>query len=228
MNGIRFFPKNKNKLAFLSNPIDRMFAIMDRYVDDHKATRCLDLPYHYNERATLSILAGAIWRSDDNNLVLEEFRTDKKWTEGNYKGRQDIWFRASGQACYGEAKQEWIPLYRVRDDVNKLLSVLEQETEAGQQALPTVRVPERPDLGLGILFVTPYILKTNIATAQENLTSHHKALAEGLQEWCKQKGFHVLWARYVRAELLEESGCYEWSDGQTGSCPSLDTLICTR
>jgi hypothetical protein len=205
-----------------------MFAIMDRYVDDQKARGGVDVPYHYNERATLGILAGAIWRNDESNLVLEEFRTEKKWTEGDYKGRQDIWFRVSGQACFGEAKQVWIPLYRVREDVSKLLAVLEQETNAVQQALPTALVPERPNIGLGILFVTPSILKANIATAQNNLTRHHEAIAEGLGRWCEQKGFHILWARYVRADLLQESGCYQWSDGQIGSCPSLDTLICTR
>jgi hypothetical protein len=227
MNRITFYPTGKNKLDFLSVPIEKMFTIMDRFVEDNKAIGRVDVPYHYNERATLSLLAGAIWRSDENNFVFEEFRTEKKRAEVVYKGRQDIWFRVSGQACYGEAKQQWIPLYRVRNDVNKLLSVLEQEMKAARQALPTIPTLELPAFGLGILFVTPYILKTNISVAHDNLTKHQKALEEGLGRWCDQTGSQVLWARYVREELLHESGCYRWSTGETGSCPSLDTLICT-
>jgi hypothetical protein len=227
MNRITFYPRKKNKLGFLAGHVQTMFSIMDRYVDYHKASGCIDLPYHFNERATLSILAGAIWRGDENSLVLEEYRTDKRSTEGNYKGRRDVWFHVSGHTCYGEAKQLWIPLYRPRNDLNQLLAVLEQETNSAQQALPDVPNAERPEFGLGILFVTPSILKAHIAIAQVNLTKHHKALAEGLCLWCERKGYHVLWARYVRADLLQESGCYEWSNGQIGTCPSLDTLICT-
>jgi hypothetical protein len=223
MRGVSFFPQ-KNRLTFLSRTMETMFSLIDAYVDFHSGEGLIDVPYHYNERATLSILAGALWRSDPANLVLEEYRTDKSWTEGSYKGRQDIWFRAAGNECYGEAKQQWIPLFRPRAELGALLSVLGQEASAARQNLGT---PNARRLPLGILFVVPYILKTNIEHAQDNLTKHYGILEAALGPWCQNEGCQVLWARYSRDELFKEAGCQPWSDGRSGSCPSLDTLLCT-
>jgi hypothetical protein len=86
---------------------------------------------------------------------------------------------------------------------------------------------KQTEIGVGILFVTPYILQANISSAEANLSNHHQVLAAGLEDWCEQTKFQVLWARYVRAELLQESGCCEWVDGKISSCPGLDMLICT-
>jgi hypothetical protein len=228
MKQITFYPKRRNKLAFLSRPIEEMFGIMDHYVDDQKESGGTDFPYHYNERATLSIFAGALWRSDDANLVLEEFGTEKKGAAGDYKGRQDIWFRASSHSCIGEAKQKWVRLNRVREDITQLLGALEQELHAAQKAIPTVPAPERPELAVGILFVTPWILQAHIDAAADNLSKLHQSLAANLEIWSQRTKSHVLWASYTREELLQERGCYEWGDGRIGSCPSLDTLICTQ
>jgi hypothetical protein len=226
MKKITFYPKSRNKLAFMSRPIVEMFGIMDHYVDDQMASGGTDFPYHYNERATLSIFAGALWRSDDANLVLEEFGTEKKGADGDYKGRQDIWFRASGHSCFGEAKQKWIRLNRAREDITQLVRALEQELQAAQKAIPTVPTPT--DVAVGILFVTPWILQAHIDAAADNLNKLHQSLAANLELWSQRTKAHVLWARYTREELLQYSGCYEWGDGRTGSCPSLDTLICTQ
>jgi hypothetical protein len=224
---IRLYPECDNALSFLSGPMKEMFAIMDRYVDDHKSDGYVDMPYHYNERATLSILAGAIWRSDANNLVLEEFGTQKKWSEGEYRGRRDIWFRASGRRCFGEVKQEGPQLSRRRTNIAKLLNVLQIETQTVQQALSNVPAPERPEIGLGILFIAPWALQANIMNAEERLDKYHRALESGLELWCGQNELQVLWASYIRPDLLKETGCTEWRDGKKVSCPCLDTLICT-
>jgi hypothetical protein len=82
-----------------------MFGIMDRYIEAYNDPDEPDRPFFYNERATLSLWAGGIWQSNRENLVLEEYRSDKVSLSGKYTGRCDIWFRAEGQSCSAEAKQ---------------------------------------------------------------------------------------------------------------------------
>lgn len=224
---IRFFPERGNKLSFLDRPITTMFGIIDRYVADQVHSGCFDLPYHHTERATLSLFAGALWRSHPDNLVLEEFGTEKTWESAGYRGRRDIWFSASGHNCFGEAKQEWANLSAGSTEIDSSLVTLEEETIAAIQALSTSSTSNRSEMGLGILFTTPYVLKSRIVKAASGLNRRHKELESRLATWYIEKKFHILWATYVRSELLEEAGCYEWYDGQLGSCPCLDTLICT-
>lgn len=70
-----------------------------------------DAPWWYNERASLSIFAGAIWRS--GGYVIEEHATDKAIRRGavgrprHSRGRGDIYFRFSRKHYIGEAKQLW-------------------------------------------------------------------------------------------------------------------------
>jgi hypothetical protein len=222
MHEIRLFPKRDNKLGFLCPCIETMFATIDAYIDYHCQTDQLDVPYGYNERATLSILAGAIWRNHPSNLVLEEFSMEKSWSKASYKGRQDIWFRVSKRECFGEAKQQWIPLSKVRTEAESYLAILESETSLAKQNL---RNPKK--IALGILFLVPSIRIGKIEHARKNLEQHYKVLESAVGPWCEKQEYEVLWGKYSRDQLLEEKGCSEWSDGTFGSCPSLDTLICT-
>lgn len=223
MAEITLHPKSNNKLAFLVGSVQTMFNIIDGYIEYHRDLKSFDVPYHYNERATLSIFAGAIWRSHPDNYVLEEFCTDKSGTDLCYRGRQDIWFRMSGQSCCAEAKQLWIPLYRTRKTADRLFTVVRQELAAAETNLPKGSA-DRP---LGILFAVPYILETNISDARDHLQLHHDVLARELDPWCARERCHMLWGKYVCEELLEKDACYEWTDGHVGSCPSVDILICS-
>jgi hypothetical protein len=229
MHNIGLYPANNNKLTFLIPAIKMMFGIIDRYINDYSSPGKVDVPYHYNERATLSIFAGAIWLADPSNLVLEEFRTEKKWTESCYKGRQDLWFRASGVECYGEVKQLWIPFNRVLiPQTGKILARLRKEADAAHQNLPAPSSPTSGAIAIGILFLVPYVLKRHIGRARDNFNKQKDDLQAVLNSWCEAEKAQVLWGQICRQELLEEQGCYAWSDGQMGSCPSLDVLICTR
>ncbi|HSD83524.1 MAG TPA: hypothetical protein VLG46_06690 [Anaerolineae bacterium] len=67
------------------------------------------MPWWYNERESVGILAGAIWKYG-GDWVLEEFGTDKlagPSKEKTFPCRCDIAFGVDGQDFWGEAKQCW-------------------------------------------------------------------------------------------------------------------------
>ena len=72
-----------------------------------------DAPWWYNERASLSLLAGAVWKC--GGWVFEEFSTKRRTatTKGKYEkylGRCDIMFGVGRDQFIGEAKQCWLVL----------------------------------------------------------------------------------------------------------------------
>jgi hypothetical protein len=75
--------------------------VLDAY---RKANDSQDVAYWYNERATLSTLAGALWLS--GGLVLEEYCTTRG-SDGpdSGAGRTDLWCRLEGAEYTVEAKQ---------------------------------------------------------------------------------------------------------------------------
>src|SRR5262249_37726814 len=93
---VMHYPKTSSSLVFLEPALRTMFSIMDDYLNRFNRPGEPDRPYFYNERATLSVFAGGIWRSDPKNLVLEEHIAQKQGPAGTYKGRFDIWFEAAG------------------------------------------------------------------------------------------------------------------------------------
>jgi len=69
-----------------------------------------DVPWWYNERASLSIFAGAVWRC--SGWAFEEFAVAKQVATPGRKrsehgGRCDINFVVDGQEYVAEAKQAW-------------------------------------------------------------------------------------------------------------------------
>src|SRR5229473_2758087 len=105
LTGLRYFPKKGKGLVFLSPSVHAMFTIVNDYLTQYDSEELPDRPYFYNERATLSLLAGGIWKSDQSNLVLEEYCSPKVGESGNYRGRFDVWFRTADKSCSCEAKQ---------------------------------------------------------------------------------------------------------------------------
>src|SRR5689334_19566240 len=63
-----------------------------------------DAPWWYNERASLSLLAGAVWLC--GGTAFEEYAADKKHLGKRirYRGRSDIYFFLGGKHYMAEAK----------------------------------------------------------------------------------------------------------------------------
>lgn len=71
-----------------------------------------DAPWWYNERASLSQLAGAIWLQ--RGWVFEEYSASKKHDTGHYPGRVDLMFECGDIKAVAEAKQIWPSLVTVK------------------------------------------------------------------------------------------------------------------
>ena len=75
---------------------NKMILEWHRVIEDYGRLVGDDAPYWYNERANISILAGAAWRS--GKLALEEFGHEKSDKKGQYRGdrwmgRCDLWLK---------------------------------------------------------------------------------------------------------------------------------------
>jgi hypothetical protein len=142
-------PQNSD-IAFLSPIISEFSLILDQYIQDYPK----DIPYSYNERATLSILAGAIWRSSNKNIVFEEYvvKKEKEKESIKYKGRRDIWFRIHDKVkdkiieFRGEAKQKWGKF----DSIN-----IKELLEIARKELKSIDKPKPDDKVIGIVFKVP-------------------------------------------------------------------------
>ena len=115
-----------------------------------------DAPWWYNERAILSLFAGAVWKS--KGWAFEEYSTSKKFvtTQGRgakaYGGRGDLAFWAKGgnyaleaKVCQPSLSVGGTPLETVRGALKEACSDVR-------------RSPVRGWLPLGIVFVAPAIV----------------------------------------------------------------------
>lgn len=110
-----------------------------------------DAPWWYNERASVSFLAGAVWKY--GGWAMEEFSADKLSAERRkkkYSGRCDIAFGIDGHDFWGEAKQCWPALdgKNTIDMVMANLALAVDQVRAGKM---------RGYKGLAITFVAPKV-----------------------------------------------------------------------
>lgn len=113
-----------------------------------------DAPWWYNERASLSIFAGAIWKSGGS--AFEEFSSTKdNGIDQTYSGRCDIEFGVGRSEFMGEAKQCWINL---DEDWRENIKEVHSSIDAARRDV--LQVPLwRNHSRLGIVFVVPSISK---------------------------------------------------------------------
>ncbi len=90
------------KLRSIRPILESWLSVQDEYFIQTK-----EYSWLYKERASISILAAAVWKS--GNVALEEYSTIKGATDGTIKkGRCDIYFTAGKEGFAGEAKHVWI------------------------------------------------------------------------------------------------------------------------
>lgn len=132
------FPSGDKKIKSLKPCLDTWTKMMwDRDGWEWKnedGNPIRDAPWWYNERASVSLFAGAIWKN--GGWVTEEFvvqRSDSAKTSeegGKRCGRCDISFEVGKLKVIAEAKQAWPPITRPRCYAaavrNKLMEAAEE------------------------------------------------------------------------------------------------------
>lgn len=131
-----------------------------------------DASFLYNERANVSLLAGAAWRC--GMIALEEFSHEKAQEDDSdapdadikskdkvvKSGRCDLWMMgASGKDEIVEAKINWLSLdnQKLQEVASKYLS------NACKDAIKTISARDIPDTkGIGVLFLPVYLKVSKI------------------------------------------------------------------
>ena len=128
-----------------------------------------DVPWWYNERASLSVLAGAAWRS--KGIAFEEYSDRKRFRSKradssfrSYAGRVDIYIEINRHYFIGEAKSCWptIPT-RSRNQsqyIERFLTAAKRDIRKS-----------RPDgqRRLAIVFVSPIVSRKRKGSIQKHI-----------------------------------------------------------
>lgn len=140
-----------------------------------------DAHWSYRERAHISMLAAAIWRT--GGVALEEYGTKKTRSKKLYSGRCDLCFKLrksrQAQGYIAEAKHYHIRLPKL----DGLRLTLERAKESALQNLTSVTTGE---IGLGVVFLTfrargPKADGVGLAVAE--LQKLHKELKSHSTAW---------------------------------------------
>ena len=120
---------------------------VEYYIRDGRPT---DAPYWYNERASVSTLAGAAWLTP-GSLVLEEYRVERiSASQKSRWGRADLWFMTAKKEFVVEAKPVFPATPQdVQRPVTQLLDEACAQAECGNHEECATRV--------GLVFVAPSI-----------------------------------------------------------------------
>ncbi len=131
-----------------------------------------DAPWIYNERADLSLLAGAAWLK--GGFAFEEYATRKRKEGSKVRGygRADLWLEHNDQSYAVEAKHAWVKLNQTtKEAVEQCEAALERAwDDAGN--LTRIQGAAR----VGLTFVAPWISRSKKREARERFRDLVKAL----------------------------------------------------
>ena len=122
-----------------------------------------DAPWWYNERALISVLAGAVWKS--GGYAFEEYSETKRGEKRPYSGRIDLEFIAGQYEFRAEVKQCW-PAATARRDRTDYVRGFMEKAKADVR-----RCPPNGTRRIAIVFGVPY------------LAQHRKAEIDDRIEW---------------------------------------------
>ena len=117
-----------------------------------KAWQPDDIPWWYNERALVSIFAGAVWLA--GGIAFEEFRTERRvpGKRTRYSGRQDLFIQIGKNRFLAESKILWSAASAPNAQPSVTIGkALDQACEEVQ------RTPSYGERRLGIVFARPYV-----------------------------------------------------------------------
>jgi len=159
---------NSGSLRVLRPVLLAWFEVLEKYLEsfDYK-----DCQWWYNERATLSSLAAAVWMA--GGIALEEYCTTKGKKGNSWSGRCDLYFslRTRDFAC--EAKQVWCAIGR------KAKKGLEKIDNALSTACNDAKgLGKNEGERLGICFAIPYLPPSDKHIVDNQLLNWSKELKE--------------------------------------------------
>ena len=115
-----------------------------------------DCPWWYRERALLGTFCGSLWRSDSDNVVLEEYSDSKtgRLTLKTYTGRVDLYFEVGNQRFVAESKHVWVAATRRKSQSVKIRECIRQASGDIRRSKLDRRFRFRR---LAMVFASPYI-----------------------------------------------------------------------
>jgi hypothetical protein len=162
---IKSIKKTNKDIQWLEPVLVQWLKIHRDYVEDANFEDCL---YWYNERANVSVFAGAMWKC--GGIALEEysaFKADE--TENAKRGRIDLYLQSHGNSAVCEAKMTWIYLCEAHKQQTNFSNAIANAIEkASNDVLKTLNANPN-SLGIALNFITGYS-RENV-DAIESLTS---------------------------------------------------------
>jgi len=172
------------KLRVLRPVLEAWIEVVNRYceVQSH-----WDNPWWFNERASLSTLAGAAW-SLPNWVALEEYvttkrgplptgRVDEDGVRKDRKGRCDLFIRNKAHHFAIEAKQAWQSIGPQSHGTTYVHPAMKKAwKDAGKLRL------DEADHRLAVTFVVPYLPASALEIAEPNVW---------IKEWLDSSPFNV-------------------------------------
>jgi hypothetical protein len=141
------------QLRFLAPALDHWIKINTQVAQAWQSDG--DVPWWYNERALLSMIAGAIWQT--KGIAFEEYSTEKRMRSQRnnvnlYSGRQDLFIQIGKEVLIGECKVCWSgatlrkvnPSTRINRTLDIACADIKKTKPNGQRRI-------------GIVFARPYI-----------------------------------------------------------------------
>ena len=167
---------NSGRIRTLKPILDEWTTCVSEITDEWKQKN--DVPWWYNERASLSIFAGAIWRR--GGFCFEEYSDKKRTVEGRnhrnrplYHGRVDLHFSWHGHNFIAEAKKTYSGFSQSRNSArNRLTNWLEKACSDARL------LQKKKQRSLGILFARPMFKKNIESKIDEKLDQWVQMLAD--------------------------------------------------
>lgn len=192
--------QEKRVLNILKPIIKKWKVIIHKFSDENENKDAL---YWYNERATLSTFAGAVWLSGGN--VLEEFSATKikskiKKSKRTTSGRADLWFIYKKKEYIVEAKQLFPSMYRSVPPIPiKLKKKLEEACNDVNDFVPPAS--DKKYVRIGIVFLTPYFPES-----KERSGLMEKKIFDLRKELNQKYGYRLLaWLFLPSARKLQDT-----------------------
>jgi len=197
---MRYEPRTKVKVSNHLRGLSPILKTWTLLLDDYcRSSAYEDNPWFYNERATLSTLAGAAWRLS-GWTALEEYATSK-WggkpkaggvESGSVRaGRCDLHVAHRSKAFAIEAKHAWQPIGQPADPVGRMDAAIKAATRDARKL--TI---EEADWRLAAVFTTPFLPATSVQ--DENGKVDAAQVSAKIDEWlqCVRRRRHDAMAYY--------------------------------